>query len=548
MSRRSRISKRVLAAIAVAVVALCAALAGLARYVDYLAYVRDTALLKNALSETMQEMAARVTPISNWDDAVHYLDNGYDRDWADRNIGAYFLQRDRFQASFVLDRNDRPLYGVIDGRLASVKSNILFTKAANLLIAKVRAGEAKRGPFVPPFKSVVDISNPIQATNVVNIEGQFFLLNASLVQPDDGRYLPHGTRAPILMVAERVDRAFLNRLAGRALVSSLLCVQPDPSLWPSFDVRDKTGKTIASFTWIPWRPGAYLLLVALIPIVLAIGLPLALYLNMCGVSDKLSDALDKLSDARDSAEAALEAAKSANRAKTEFLANMSHELRTPLNAVIGFAELLNSGIGEGRTGEYAQIISRSGNHLLSLINDVLDLAKIDARKFEISDSDLDVGHIIDDCLSLMLAKAEVEGVALSKNISRRLPKLRADERCLKQMLLNLLSNGIKFTPHGGSVAVSATLTRSGEFCISVSDTGAGIAETDQAKVFENFGQGRHDVAFREKGTGLGLPIVRGLAEAHDGRVELKSAPNRGTRVSLYFPEWRVTAMRSEQAA
>jgi len=242
-----------------------------------------------------------------------------------------------------------------------------------------------------------------------------------------------------------------------------------------------------------------------------------------------------------------EKAEAASVAKSQFLANMSHELRTPLNAIIGFSELISTRIFEAtpeRNYEYASMIHGSGLHLLALINDILDLAKIEAGRWELEEAPLDLSRMAADSLQLVAWKAEAGGVTLENTIAADLPYLVADARALKQILINLLSNAVKFTPSGGKVTVFGELDAFGNIEFGIADTGVGIAEADLQKVFDSFGQGKHDVAIADKGTGLGLCIVRGLAEAHGGSVTLDSEVGKGTRVTLTMPAARLRARES----
>jgi two-component system cell cycle sensor histidine kinase PleC len=235
-------------------------------------------------------------------------------------------------------------------------------------------------------------------------------------------------------------------------------------------------------------------------------------------------------------------AESASLAKSQFLANMSHELRTPLNAILGFSELIRSEAfrhDAERHIEYADLIHRSGTHLLTLINDILDLAKIEAGGLRLNERDIDLGSLVSDCVRLMGPKAREGKLTLEQELSPLLPHVFGDERALKQVLLNLISNAIKFTPDGGRVTVFAFPESDGQVCLRIEDTGVGIAPEDQAQVFENFGQGRHDVVSADKGTGLGLPIVRGLVEAHGGKVVLESERGIGTKVMVVLPASRI---------
>jgi len=237
-----------------------------------------------------------------------------------------------------------------------------------------------------------------------------------------------------------------------------------------------------------------------------------------------------------------EKAEAASLAKSQFLANMSHELRTPLNAIIGFSELIATRIFENeqeRNYEYAGMIHGSGLHLLTLINDILDLAKIEAGRWKPEEQELELHRMTADALQLLAWKAEGGGVALVNNVPGDLPFLYADARAVKQILLNLLSNAVKFTQEGGSATVFAEEDGLGNLEFGVADTGIGIAPQDVARVFDSFGQGKHDVAIADKGTGLGLAIVKGLAEGHGGSVHLDSDIGRGTRVTVSFPRTRL---------
>jgi len=261
-----------------------------------------------------------------------------------------------------------------------------------------------------------------------------------------------------------------------------------------------------------------------------------------------NDLIEALERSKHESDIARLRAEAASRSKSEFLANMSHELRTPLNAIIGFSEMIHSGGFAHKTEEYSKLIRDSGHHLLTLINDILDLAKIEAGRMTLHETDLDVRVLVADCLTLMAGRAQGGWITLHNEVPADCPGLRADERAMKQILLNLVSNAVKFTPPEGKVTVSANMQSDGGLAITVLDNGMGIAEADQKRVFENFGQGRHDVVTSDKGTGLGLPIVKGLVEAHGGRVTLQSAVGEGTRVTLTMPQTRLIKTQTLKAA
>ncbi len=250
--------------------------------------------------------------------------------------------------------------------------------------------------------------------------------------------------------------------------------------------------------------------------------------------------------------AARDAAIYANHAKSQFLAHMSHELRTPLNAILGFSEIIGDEIlgpvTPPKYREYAGDIHQSGTHLLELINDILDLAKIEAGKLEIEDGEVDVPRAIEASLRFVKERASKAGIALKTEIDADLPVLRADERMVKQMLINLLTNAVKFTPNRGEVAVLATLDRFGALRLSVRDTGVGIAAEDIPKVLKNFGQADNSRAGVSEGTGLGLPLVMSMIEMHGGSLDIESELDAGTTATICFPSDRLTYRQSEKVA
>jgi two-component system cell cycle sensor histidine kinase PleC len=259
--------------------------------------------------------------------------------------------------------------------------------------------------------------------------------------------------------------------------------------------------------------------------------------------------IGELSDAKKESDRERALAAQAGRTRSEFLSNMNHELRTPMNAILGFSELIKSrayGDNPGKYTEYATIIHDSGQYLLALINDMLDLARIEGGRLSLRECQFDLGHVISDVVAEHETGAGERGISLSMKIEKGLPHIYADDRAIRQIVNNLLSNAVKFTLTGGSVIVFAHRVADGRLAFGVEDTGIGIAEEAQDYVFERFGRGRHDVANAGSGTGLGLAIVKGFAEAHDGEVILQSEMGSGTRVTVYLPQSRLmsTAQRA----
>jgi two-component system cell cycle sensor histidine kinase PleC len=253
--------------------------------------------------------------------------------------------------------------------------------------------------------------------------------------------------------------------------------------------------------------------------------------------------ITELEEAREMSDEARRHAEQANIAKSQFLATMSHELRTPLNAIIGFSEVLKSEllgpIGLPQYKEYAADIHSSGQHLLTLINELLDLSRIEAGKYELNEEAVSLVEIAGDCRRMMEIRARSKGIELSFSFAENLPKLWGDERAIRQVVLNLLSNAIKFTPQSGKVLLLVARSGDGGQLLSVRDTGPGIPEEEIETVLSSFGQGSLAQKTAEQGAGLGLPIVQKIMDLHQGRFDLFSKLRFGTEAIATFPRARV---------
>ncbi len=251
----------------------------------------------------------------------------------------------------------------------------------------------------------------------------------------------------------------------------------------------------------------------------------------------------ELEEARNMSDEARRHAEQANIAKSQFLATMSHELRTPLNAIIGFSEVLKSELlGPHQVPqykEYAGDIHGSGQHLLTLINELLDLSRIEAGKYELNEEVVSLVDIADDCRRMMELRAKSKGIELVFSVGDHLPKLWGDERAIRQVILNLLSNAIKFTPQHGKVTLVVQRSGDGGQLVSVRDNGPGIPESEIETVLSSFGQGSLAQKTAEQGAGLGLPIVQKIMDLHQGRFDLFSKLRFGTEVIATFPRARV---------
>lgn len=267
------------------------------------------------------------------------------------------------------------------------------------------------------------------------------------------------------------------------------------------------------------------------------------YLGVGTAASLLNLTVDHMEARAEELAAAQQRAQAASMAKSQFLASMSHELRTPLNAIIGFSELIaRQTLGpehDGRYREYAKDIHASGAHLLGVINDVLDVAKIEAGHSVLNETQLSPGDLIQRCLRMVEPRAAKAGIRISNRSGRDLPPLQADEIKLQQVLLNLLSNAVKFTPSGGEVWVEASLIPSKGLSIVIADTGIGIRSEDLDRILEPFEQVDSELNRRFDGTGLGLHLARAFMQLHGGELKVESTVGEGTKVTIQLPKDRL---------
>ncbi|MDJ1159796.1 HAMP domain-containing sensor histidine kinase [Chelatococcus sp. SYSU_G07232] len=251
----------------------------------------------------------------------------------------------------------------------------------------------------------------------------------------------------------------------------------------------------------------------------------------------------ELEEAKANSDEARRRAEEASFAKSRFLATMSHELRTPLNAILGFSEVMKNEIFGRHVApaykEYADDIHASGQHLLNLINEILDLSRIEAGRYELQEEAVPLAQVVEECQHMLALRARARSLTIREAIEDNLPRLWVDERALRQVVLNLLSNAIKFTPQGGEVTIKVGWTAAGGQYISIRDNGPGIPEEEIPVVMASFGRGSLAIKTAEQGSGLGLPIVKGLVELHGGGFTLKSKPREGTEAIVTFPPERV---------
>ncbi len=332
----------------------------------------------------------------------------------------------------------------------------------------------------------------------------------------------------------------------------------------SIAVKPVPGKLVFEAGFMPWGFGAASLMLTMFLVMHLLSIRNRQRIIERAVVDRTAELLEATASnasleqeirERKRVERELRSAKDqaevANRSKSEFLAMVSHELRTPLNAVIGFSEMLIletfGPVGDKRYAEYSEDIRNSGLHLLSLINNILDLSKVEANQFQLVDQNVDIAELISEAHLYVRDRADAVGIKIKTDVPKSLPQIYGDDRALKQILINLLSNAVKFTGRGGKVSLSAKLVSDGRLVLTVSDTGIGIAEADFKAIFQPFTQVDSSLSRQYEGTGLGLPLTKSLVELHGGELKLQSKSGVGTTVQVFLPKKRVLNQRNAAA-
>ena len=336
------------------------------------------------------------------------------------------------------------------------------------------------------------------------------------------------TFALVLILAEAALGAMLGATvpgavrAGQipvfAAVIGLVLLEPSP---PAITMALVTTATLAFFAYLAER----------------------LYASAVGTISARAEKDALIETAKSNSDEARRRAEESNLAKSRFLATMSHELRTPLNAILGFSDVMASELMGKHVvdayRDYAKDIHASGEHLLNIINEILDLSRVEAGRYELREEAIHLGAIAEECRHMLQMRAKAKSIRVVEEIDPTLDPLWADEKAVRQICLNLLTNAIKFTPQHGEVKILIGRDGSGGQKLEVSDTGPGIPEKELPLVLESFGRGSLAIKTAEQGTGLGLPIVKGLIDLHGGSLDLQSKLRQGTRVIVRFPANRV---------
>lgn len=511
--------------------------------IDRTAVTGSQRLAESALRILRSEVALWVKDYAFWDATVENVVVNPDPSWAPRNVGQYVIDTFGMTATIAVDSQDRVIHFALDPRHAPPEPG--FPEAVVKALAPLIA-DARNAPFDEP----VGVSGFVEMNGTLLLAGTA-AITAEAPTPEDLK--PHPR--PVLIFVREINDTVFAELQERFNLANLRLVRDaalaSPHACPIFG---PTGEPIGWVDWMPETPGGMLIRRTAWPLT-AIGLALIglgwLVLrhviktnrSLHAQAHALQLANEQLSQNAAQIRSALQSAEHATRAKSSFLAGVSHELRTPLTAIIGFSQILKiqhrPGKTKSREQEYAEIIHDSSQHLLNLVNDILDLSKIESGSYELQEVWIDLGREAKAVRALLIHDAERRGVTVDLDLADRLPALYGDAKGIRQIVINLLSNALKFTDRGGWVRLAMRVESDGGLTIEVSDNGIGIPKSEQAGIWEAFKRARNPGLSTAEGTGLGLHLVKVLAKLHGAEVGLESVPGEGTQVWVAFGPERV---------
>jgi signal transduction histidine kinase len=496
----------------------------------------ERTLVRSVVDRRLQTVAADLTTATVWDQAYRELRPGGDLVWADQEIGSYFANSRGHAWTVVVDGRGEPFYARVGPARADPARQGRLLAASAAVVARARAVEAARK--APPA-SLPDADPALSetASGIVRLDGVYYVVGASTVTPETADRARRPGPAALVVSAERLEAPLAQVLGGLGIDHPRIAPGA-PESRSSLALHDIDGRTVGAVVWRPSRPGLQVMKSAAPAIALGGLVTLAVGGALAWQIVRVTRSLDRhqrghdvalaeLAEARDRAEAA-------NLAKSRFLANMSHEIRTPLNGVLGMAQVLARSDLSPDDREKLEVIRASGETLLALLNDLLDLAKIEAGRAEIEVADFDLEAAVAAATRSFAALAAQKDVRFIVEVALEARGVwRGDGGRLRQVLGNLASNAVKFTAQG-EIRACVRRTDTGIAC-TVSDTGSGIARDRLSQLFERFSQVDPTATRRFGGTGLGLAITRELVELMGGTVAATSVEGRGSAFTFELP-------------
>jgi signal transduction histidine kinase/ActR/RegA family two-component response regulator len=525
-------TRAVMAMAIVAAMIVLAACGGLVWYasgsVDRITEARETRLMERSISRRFEQMRDDVASAAIWSDAYDRTARRFDPEWAQVNFGDYFHTYLHHDASFVLDARDRPIYAANEGQAVAPATLRPLIDASQGLVAAVRRESDRRLARKP---NALGFDRAAAAQAAVRAGDRTYVVAASTVVPEpeyENATLP--ARDPVVVTAIEVGPKYLAALDTDLGLHRARLVGPDTTLRPAAWLPGATGRPVAAITWAPERPGVGVYRDARWAI---LGLGLLVLTAVGLVIHRLWRMAQQVVRARDRAEAG-------ERAKSEFIANMSHEIRTPLNGVLGMAQAMESFELTPDQRERLHVIRESGQVLLTLLNDVLDLSKIEASKVVLAETPFEVGRKLETVASAFRGLAAEKGLEIVVRVDPQVAGAWiGDPLRIRQIVSNLVSNAVKFTD-AGQVTLAAEPLPEG-VRLTVTDTGIGFTPEAAAHLFRKFEQADASTTRRYGGTGLGLSICQGLVQLMGGRISAASLPGEGACFTVDLPLRRARA-------
>lgn len=511
--------------------------------IDRAAAKSSSRLAITAVEDTERGMALLAKDYAYWDVVTERVLEDLGRDRAEQKLGSYLAATFGIGSSIVIDSADRLIFAWNDPDRPAMSEGDEAKIAADLehVIGLTRASP---------------MDNPDGLSCIVRTDRGLAVAGVAAITPETSMSQGNGAGPrPVLIVLRPLDSEWLVRTGDRFGLQNLRIVYDTATTSDHAVMLNRSdGSVIAALDWEAPRagldalrdlavPAAVLLFLALAAGVIVISRALQAQQTLIARAGDLAAANSDLVTRDQQVRSALQRAEHATRAKSAFLARISHEIRTPLTAIIGFSQILKlqhrPNQEKTREQEYAEIIHESSQHLLALVNDLLDLSKIESGGFEINESWVDVSREIASIKTVLGVEADRKGVALDIDVPDQVPALYADAKAIRQILTNLVSNALKFTPSGGRTTMHLRFGEEGDLVLSVADTGVGISEEDQETIWEPFTRSRNPALAQAEGTGLGLYLVKMLAELHGAEARLESVPGEGTIISVAFGAERV---------
>lgn len=522
---------RILALLALAALALLIAVAGMvassARVVDDHARTNEIALTERRVERRLARLRDDVVSASVWDEAYLAIHRN-DQAWMQVNFGDYYADYMDHDVSVAFDAGGRPVYASRDSEGVAPAAEAAFARAVAPLVAQVRTEAETR-------RSAVGLASVATREAIVQVgrEPYFVVVSTIARENEETARAPGGDG--VIASGQAVAGFVPGLVADIGLQAPRLQPGETSRPKPAVALRDPSGRTLGYLTWTPERPGGRLLAGAIPYLAILLAVLLA---ALIAAGRRVYRLIEDLALNEEALDRSLQDAESANEAKSRFLANMSHELRTPLNGIIAMSELLCARQTDASCQEMANTIVASGRTLENVVNDILDVAKIEAGQIRFEIAAFDLAATLRDVTALHAAAAAAKGVDMQLEIGSQAQGVYEGDRFrVCQVLSNLLSNAVKFTV-SGSVRISAMRTASG-LRIAVSDSGVGFDRSMAARLFQRFEQADASVSRRFGGTGLGLSICNALVQMMGGRIQARSVPRKGTIFIVRLPLVRV---------